>query len=55
VGEVGYTGNDETFVSDDASKRDKAVPDYSSTLFDCIVNTLYNNEVCSGEEDKETK
>jgi hypothetical protein len=33
VEELGnYAGNDETFVSDDASRRDEAVPDKSYTL-----------------------
>ena len=37
VEEVGYyTGNDETFVSDYASRRDAAVPDKSYTIFDLI-------------------
>jgi hypothetical protein len=54
-----YAENDETFVSDDASRRDEAILDKSCTKngthFDLIVNTLRNNEVCCGAEDKETK
>jgi len=38
VEEVGYyAGNDETFVSDDASRRDEAVPDNSDSLFYFIL------------------
>jgi hypothetical protein len=56
VEEVGYyTGNDETSVSDDATRRDEAVPDKSYGLIDFVVNMLYSNEVGSGEEDKDTK
>jgi len=51
-----YPGNGETFVSDDESRRDKAVPDKSSTWdnnpLDFLVNTLCNNEVGS-EEDRD--
>jgi hypothetical protein len=55
VGEVSsYAGNDETFVSDVASRRDEAVPDKSYNIFYFIVNMLYNNAVGCGEEDKET-
>ena len=54
-----YTGNGKAYVSDDVSRRHEAVPDKSSvreyTHFDFIVNMLCNNEVGSGEEDKETK
>ena len=51
--EVGYNaGSGETFVSNDVSHRDEAVPDKSSTRddtqFDFIVNMLCNNEVSSG-------
>jgi hypothetical protein len=56
VEEVGYyAGNDETFVCDDASRRDEAVSDNSYSLFEFIVNMLCNNAVGCGEEDKETK
>jgi hypothetical protein len=54
-----YTGNGEAYISNDVSRRHKAVPDKSSmrddTHFDFIVNVLCDNEVGSGEEDKETK
>ena len=53
--EVGYcAGNRETFVSNDKSCRDEAVPDKSSTgddtQFEFIVNMLCNNEVGSGNK-----
>jgi hypothetical protein len=35
-----YAGNGETFVSDDASRRDKAVPDKSYTRGLIIILTL---------------
>jgi hypothetical protein len=59
VGEVGYARNRETFVSNDVSCRDKAVPDKTSmgddTQFYFIVNMLRNTEVGSREQDTETK
>jgi len=60
VDEIGYYArNHETFVSNDVSCRDEAVPEKSSmrddTQFDFIVNMLCNNEVGSGEQDTETK
>jgi hypothetical protein len=49
-----YAGNAETFVSDNVSRRDEAVPYKSSmnydTHFDFIVNMLCNNDVGSGED-----
>jgi len=61
VDEVGYYygGNRETFVSNDVSCREEAVPDKSSTgddtQFVFIVNMLCNNEVGSVEQNTETK
>ena len=48
-------GNDETFVSDEASRRDEAVPDKSYRLFDFIVNVLCNNAMGCGEKIKRRK
>lgn len=55
----GYAGNDESFISDDASRWDEGAL-YKSYMkngnhFDFIVNMLCSNEVCCGAEDKETK
>jgi hypothetical protein len=59
VDEVGcYAGNRETFLSNDVSRGDKAVPDKGSMKediqIDFIVNMLCNNEVGSREQDTET-
>ena len=59
VEEIGcYAGNRETFVSNDVSRGDKAVPDRGSmeedTQIDFIANMLCNNEVGSGEQNTET-
>ena len=58
--EVSYNaGSGETFVSNDVSRRDEAVPDKSSTRdytqFDFIVYMLCNSKVGSGEQDTETE
>jgi len=58
VDEVGYcVEKRENLISDDVTLRDEAVPDKSSTSgdtqFDFIVNMLCNNEVGSGEQDKQ--
>jgi len=60
VDELGYYGgNRKTFVFNDVSRKNEAVPEKSSTRddiqFDFIVYMLCNNEVGSGEQNTETK
>ena len=43
------------FLSDDASRRDEAVPDKSYSLLDYIVNMLCSKALGCGEEGKEKK
>jgi hypothetical protein len=49
-----YAGKGEPILSDSASGREEAVPEWGFNDFDFAVNILCNYVVGCGEEDKET-